>query len=88
MHNFKTETPTEAMPSLGAVGLRQRSHQIQLLTLLVGVDGRSLVMIDELVQVVELSLTDAIHVALDMNTEVLVAAGRLQRHREVTRLKA
>lgn len=59
---------------LGAVGLWKRPHQIQLLTLLVSVDGRSLVMIDELVQIVELALADAVHVAFDMNAEMLVAA--------------
>lgn len=63
---------------LGAVRARQRSHQIQFLALLVGVDRCSLVMIDQLVERVELALPDAVHVALDVHAEVLVAAGRLQ----------
>lgn len=72
--------------SLRAIGLWQRSHQIQLLALLVRIDGRSLVVIDQLVQRMELALSNAIHVLLHVHAEVFVAAGRLQGNRVITHL--
>lgn len=72
---------------LRAIGLRQRSHQIQLFALLVRVDGRSLVVIDQLVQRVELPLPNAVHVLLHVHAEVLVAPWGLQRNRIVSHLQ-
>ena len=63
---------------LSAICLGQGPHEIQLLTLLVGINGRSLVMIDELIQIVELSLANAVHVAFDVNPEVLVPSRRFK----------
>lgn len=70
------------------VAARQRAHQVQLLALLVGVDGRALVVGHQLVQRWELALPDAVQAALHVHAEVLVAARRLQRHREVAHLHA
>lgn len=67
---------------------RQRAHEVQLLALLVGVDGRALVVRHELVQRGELALADAVQAALHLHAEVLVAARRLQRHREVAHLES
>lgn len=72
---------------LGAIGARQRSHQVQFLALLVGVDGRSLVVIDQLVERMELALSDAVHARLDVHAEVLVAAGRFKAHGIVAHLE-
>ena len=71
----------------GAVSLWQRPDEKQLLPLLAGVDGRPLVVLHQLVERGELSLADAVHVALHVDTEVLVPAGRLQRHRKVADLQ-
>lgn len=68
-------------------GARQRTHEVKLLALLVGVDGRALVVRHQLVERVELALPDAVQVALHLHSEVLVAARRLQRYREVTHLE-
>lgn len=65
MHILKLE--------LGSVCFRQRSDQIQFLALLVGVNWRSLVVIDELIEIVELSLADAVHTRFDVNAKMLVA---------------
>lgn len=70
--------------ALGSVGFRQGPHQVQLLALLVGVDGCSLVVVHQLVQCVELSLSDAVHVTFDVDAEVFVATGGFQRYRVVT----
>lgn len=80
MHNLKlilTEVTIGGERGvLSSVGFRKRSHQIQFLALLVGVDRSSLVVVDELIQVVELPLADAVHVAFDMHSEVLVPSRR------------
>lgn len=72
---------------LGSVGFRQRPDQIQFLALLVGVNWRSLVVIDELIEIVELSLTDAVHSGFDVNAEVLVATGSFEGHGKVAGLE-
>lgn len=41
----------------------------------------------QLLQSVEFSLADAVQGTLDMDTEVLVTAGRLQRHGIIAHLK-
>lgn len=63
---------------LSSIRLRQRSHQIQLLALLVRVDRRSLVVVDELVQIMELALADTVHVAFDVHAEMLIATRRFE----------
>lgn len=69
--------------SAGRVGAGQGPHQVQLLSLLVGVDGRPLVVADQLVERGELPLPDAVERAVHVHAEVFVPAGRLQRHRVV-----
>lgn len=71
---FRFRFRTLRQHTLRAIGLRQGPHQIQLLALLVRVDGRSLVVVDQLVQGVELALSDAVHVLLHVHAEVLVAS--------------
>ena len=46
-----------------------------------------LIVVNQLVQRWELALTDAVHVAFYMDTEVLVATGSFKRNRKVTNLK-
>lgn len=92
MHNLKlilTEVSVGVVSSvLGSVGFRKWSHQIQFLALFIGVDRSSLVVVDKLIEVVKLSLADAVHVAFDVNSKVLVPSRRFQRHWEVARLKS
>lgn len=64
----------------GECGARERTHEVELLALLVGVDGRALVVRHELLQRRELALPDAVERALHVHAEVLVPTGRLQRH--------
>lgn len=52
--------------------------------LLVGVDGRTLVMRHELVEGRELPLSDAVQSSLHVHPEVLIPSRSLQRHGEVT----
>ena len=64
---------------LAAVGrLREGSHKIQFLPLLVGVDGCTLIVIHQLIQRMELALPNAIQRPFHMNPEVLVASRSLQ----------
>lgn len=72
-----------ARGSAELVAARQRAHEVELLALLVGVDGRALVVRHQLLQRRELALADAVQAALHVHAEVLVAARRLQRHGEV-----
>jgi len=73
---------------LAAVGrLREGSHKIQFLPLLVGVDGCTLIVIHQLIQRMELALPNAIQRPFHMNPEVLVASRSLQWYRVVTHLK-
>jgi len=58
------------------IALRQWTHQVQFLSLFVRVDRRALVMIDQLVERVELSLTDAVESTLYVNPKVFVASWR------------
>lgn len=53
-----------------------------------GEDGGLLVVLHQLVHGVEAALADAEHAVRLLHLKVLVLAGRLQRHREVARLRA
>lgn len=66
---------------------RQGSHQIKLLSLLVRIDGSSLIMIHQLIQRVELALSNAIQSAFNMDSEVFVTTWSLERHRVVAHLR-
>ena len=65
----------------------QRPDQEEALALLAGEDGRALVVVDQLVDRVEPALADDVEGALDVDAEVLVAAGRLQRHGVIADLR-
>lgn len=67
--------------------LGQRPDQVELLPLLAGVDGGPLVVVHQLVQVLEFPLADTVEAILDVDPEVLVAAGSFQGHAEVTNLQ-
>lgn len=58
---------------------RKRPHQIQLFTLLIRIDWRSLVVIDQLIECLEFSLSNAVHSVVDVDSEVLVASRSLKR---------
>lgn len=77
----------DPLAHLRAIGLGQRPHQIQLLALLVCINGRSLVMLDQLIQRMELALSNTVHVLLHMHPEVFVAAGCLQGNRVIAHLQ-
>lgn len=66
--------------------LGQRPDQVELLPLPVGVDGGALVVVNELVEVLELPLANAVEAILHFDSEVLVALGSFQGHAEVTNL--
>ena len=65
---------------------RQRSDQVELLALWVGVDRTSLVVIHQLVECVELTLADTVEGALHLDAEVFVASRSLQRDGVVAHL--
>nr|CAH7740479.1 unnamed protein product [Callosobruchus chinensis] len=65
----------------------QGTHQIELLSLFVGIDRCSLVVVDQLIESVELSLPNAVQSSLHVDAEVLVTTGSLQRHRVVAHLQ-
>jgi hypothetical protein len=56
------------------------SHEIQFLPLFVGVDWSTLVVIHQLIQCMELALSNAIQCPFHMYPEVLVASRSLQRY--------
>lgn len=73
--------------NLRTSGLGKRSHQVQLLPLLVRVYRSSLIVIHQLVEGVELALADAIESTLHVDPEVLVPTWSFERHRVVPDLE-
>lgn len=66
---------------------QQRFDQVQLLSVVAGEDGGFLVVLHQLVHGVEPALADTVHSVRLLHLKVLVLAGRLQGHGEVTGLE-
>ena len=67
--------------------LWKRSNEIEFLSLLTGINGSPLVVVDQMLQRLKPTLADAVKTALDVDTEVLVATGGLQRHGVIANLE-
>lgn len=62
------------------------SSRYNSINLFVGINGRALIMLHELVKRRELALPDAVHGALHVHSEVFVTTRSFQRHAEVAHL--
>lgn len=67
---------------------QQRFDQVQLLSMLAGKDGGFLVVFHQFVHGVEPALANTVHSLRQLHFKVLILTHRLQRHREITGLKA
>jgi len=65
----------------------QCPDQVEFLPSLIRVNWGFLVMVDQLIQIQELPLPNAVVLSLHVDTEVLISSRSFQRHREVPSLK-